>query len=223
MRLFEKIEGAVREIELFIQYGVQESEQQSALLLLQRYKDDVLAMQLMKSFYASLPDPHEEAIGKIFFIHKKDDIFLMGISTARHGYLYLATDQKALLLGEFGQDMIEPEAFTFFGYLSAQDFFEKYPAFMGCEEYEPVGAAGSKFCPVCSAAEGEYHLLGCPVEICPWCDGQLSRCACRFAQLGVDVLEDEKELEELESLLKEKGRIPYAKEQRPSYPLDIDE
>lgn len=94
---------------------------------------------------------------------------------------------------------------------------------MGCEEYEPVNATGSKFCPVCSAAEGEYHLLGCPVEICPWCDGQLSRCSCRFAQLGVDMLEDEKELEELERLLKEKGRIPYAREQRPSYPLDIDE
>lgn len=223
MRLSEKIEGVVKEIELFIQYGVQESEQQSALVLLQRYKNDVLALQLMKSFYTSLPDPHEEAIGKIFFIHKKDDIFLMGLSTARHGYLYLATDQKALLLGEYAQEILEPEAFTFFGYLDAQDFFEKYPTFMGCEEYEPVSAPGSRYCPVCSAAAGECHLLGCPVEICPWCDGQLSRCGCRFEQLGVDVLEDEKELEELERLLEEKGRIPYAKEQCPSYPSDADE
>jgi hypothetical protein len=73
------------------------------------------------------------------------------------------------------------------------------------------------------AAVGEYHLLGCPVEICPWCDGQLSRCGCRFEQLGVDVLEDEEDLEELERILEEKGRIPYSEEQYPSYPSAMDE
>jgi len=223
MRLSEKREGIVREIELFIQYGVGESEQQSALALLQRYQNDALALQLMKSFYTSLPDPHEEAIGRIVFINQKDDIFLMGLSTARHAYLYLATDQKALLFGQYGQEICDPEIFTLFGYVDAQDFFEKYPTFIDCEEYEPVSASGSRFCPVCLAAVGEYHLLGCPVEICPWCDGQLSRCGCRFEQLGVDALEDEEELEELERVLEEKGRIPYAKEQRPSYPSAMDE
>ncbi len=223
MRLSEKIEKVVREIELFIQYGVQESEQQGAIALLQRYKNDTLALQLMKSFYTSLPETHEEAIGRIAFIHKKDDIFLLGISTARHDYLYLATDQKALLLGEYGQEISDPEVFTFFGYLDAHDFFEKCPVFMSSEEYEPVSAPGSRFCPVCLSAVGECHLLGCPVEVCPWCDGQLSRCGCRFEQLGVDVLEDEEELEELERILEEKGRIPYAKEQRPSYPSATDE
>jgi hypothetical protein len=223
MRLSEKTEEVVKEIELFIQYGVQECEQRSAIALLQRYKNDAIALQLMRSFYTSLPEIHEEAIGRIFFINKKDDIFLLGLSTAKHGYLYLATDQKALLLGEYGQEVYEPEIFTLFGYLDAQDFFEKYPTFIGCEEYEPVSASNSRFCPVCMAAVGEYHLLGCPVEICPWCDGQLSRCGCRFEQLGVDELVDEEDLEELERILEEKGRIPYSKEQCPSYPSAMDE
>jgi hypothetical protein len=70
---------------------------------------------------------------------------------------------------------------------------------------------------------GDYHILGCPVEVCPWCEGQLSRCGCRFEQLGLEALEDEEELEELERLLEEKGRVPYAAWQCPSYPSDKDE
>ena len=223
MQLSEKTEEVVKEIELFIQYGVQEHEQHGAIALLQRYKNDAIALQLMKSFYTSLPEIHEEAIGRIVFINKKDDIFLLGLSTARHVYLYLATEQKALLLGENGQEFSEPEIFTLFGYLDAQDIFEKYPTFISCEEYEPVSASGSRFCPACMAAVGEYHLLGCPVEICPWCDGQLSRCGCRFEQLGADVLEDEEDLEKLERILEEKGRIPYSEKQYPSYPSAMDE
>lgn len=223
MQLSEKIEGIVKEIEIFIQYGVQESEQQLALGLLHRYKNDALALQLMKAFYTSLPETHEEAMNRIALIHKKDDIFLLGVNTARHSYLYLATDQKAILVGEYGMDIAEPETLAFFGYPDAKDFLEKHPTPMTCEEYEPVNASGSRFCPVCSAAEGEYHLLGCPVEVCPWCDGQFSRCRCRFEQLNVDVLEEEDDLQELEKILQQKGRTPYDRSQRPSYPSERDE
>ena len=223
MPLSEKIEKIVKEVELFIQYGVQESEQQDALEFLQRYRDDDLALQLMRAFYSSLPEPHEEAIVRIALIQKKDDIFLLGLSTARLSYLYLATDQKAVFLGEYGKEIVEPEMLTLFGYPDAKDFVEKYPELMACEEYEPARSSRTKFCPVCSTAVGEHHLLGCPVEVCPWCDGQFSRCGCRFEQLGLDVLEDEDELEELERILQEKGRIPYAPGQCPSYPSAADE
>lgn len=223
MDLSEKIEGIVREIELFIHYGVQASEQQDALAFLQRYKNDALALQLMRCFYTSLPETHEEAMCRIVFMEKKDDIFLLGVGTAEHSYLYLATDQRALLLGEYGQDITEPEALACFGYADIDIFLTQYPSLMVCEEYEPVSASGSNFCPVCSAAVGECHLLGCPVEVCPWCDGQFSRCGCRFEKLGVDALEDEDELDELERILEEKGRVPYGRGQSPSYPSDRDE
>lgn len=223
MEFSEKPAGIVREIELFIQYGVQEGEQQTAFDLLQRYKNDTLALQLMRSFYTSLPETHEEAIVRIVFMEKKDDIFLLGLTTASRSYLYLATDQKALLLGEYGEGIAEPEALACFGYPDLKGFFDRYPSLAACEGYEPVSSVGSGFCPVCSATVGEVHLLGCPVEVCPWCDGQLSRCGCRFEKLGVDLLEDDEELEELERILEEKGRIPYSREQCPSYPSDRDE
>lgn len=223
MQPLEKNEELVRELELFIRYGVMESEHQNALSLLHRYHDDALALQLMRAFYTSLPEPHEEAVRRIAFIEKKDDVFLLGLSTARHGYLYLATDQKALLVGEYGKELLEPEALVLFGYPDFGGFFKKYPDIVLCSEYKPLPAAGLEFCPVCSAATGEYHLLGCPVEVCPWCEGQFSRCNCRFEQLGIEVLGDEEELEELERLLEEKGRIPYAAWQCPSYPSDTGE
>lgn len=223
MELSEKIEKIVNEVEIFIQYGVQESERQDALDFLQRYKDDALALQLMRTFYSSLPETHEEAITRISLIQKKDDIFLLGLSTARHSYLYLATEQKALFLGEFGYEIVEPEALALFGYPDTKEFFEKYPVLINCDEYEPVDVTGAMSCPVCSAAVGAYHLLGCPVEVCPWCDGQFSRCGCRFEKLGVEILEDDEALERLEMILQEKGRIPYTREQCPSYPSGTDE
>lgn len=223
MQPLEKNEELVRELELFIRYGVMESERQGALLLLQRYTNDALALQLMRAFYTSLPETHEEAINRIAFIEKKNDIFLLGLSTARHGYLYLATDRKALLLGEYGKELLEPEALVLFGYPDFDEFLKRYPDIGLCAEYKPVQVAASESCPVCSAATGEYHLLGCPVEVCPWCEGQFSRCNCRFERLGVEVLSDEEELEEVERLLEEKGRIPYAAWQCPSYPSDTDE
>ncbi len=223
MRRSEQNEKLVGEIELFIRYGVKETEQQDARQLLQRYKDDVLALQLMRAFYSSLPETHEEAIHRIVFIEKKNDIFLLGLRTARHGYLYLATDQKALLLGEYGEELLEPEVLSLFGYPDFKELLQKYPDIARCAEYEPAPGAVPEFCPVCLAATGEYHLLGCPVEVCPWCEGQLNRCDCRFEQLGVEALTDEEELEALERLLEEKGRIPYAPWQCPSYPSETSE
>jgi len=223
MQRSEKNEKLAGEIELFIHYGVKDAEREDARLLLQRYKKDVLVLQLMRGFYSSLPETHEEAIRRIALIEKKNDIFLLGVSTARHGYLYLATDQKALLLGEYGEELLEPEALVLFGYPDVMDFLKKYPDIALCKEYESTPGAASQFCPVCLAATGGYHLLGCPVEVCPWCEGQLNRCDCRFEQLGVESLTDEEDLEELERLLEEKGRIPYAPWQCPSYPSETSE
>jgi len=223
MQVSVKIEQTLNEVELFIEYGVRESERSVALELLQCYRDDALALHLMRAFYSSLPESHEEAMVRIALIQKKEGISLLAIIATSHSYLYLATDQKAVLLGEYGKEIVEPQMLALFGYPDAKAFFERYPDLRGCEEYEPARASSARFCPVCSAAVGEQHLLGCPVEVCPWCDGQFSRCGCRFEQLGLDALEDEEELEELERILQEKGRILYTPGQCPSYPSAADE
>ncbi|MEN8257792.1 MAG: hypothetical protein ABFS09_08020, partial [Thermodesulfobacteriota bacterium] len=72
--------------------------------------------------------------------------------------------------------------------------------------------------------EGELHEFGCPVEVCPWCDGQLTSCDCRFKQLGVSEISAERQLDQFQQLAKKKGRIPFdAASQRPAYPTAGDE
>src|SRR3954447_17239662 len=34
-------------------------------------------------------------------------------------------------------------------------------------------------CPDCGAGPGEFHELGCDIEQCPYCGGQLISCDCR--------------------------------------------
>lgn len=42
-------------------------------------------------------------------------------------------------------------------------------------------------CHDCGVKEGEIHDLGCDMERCPFCGGQLISCDCRYKLLNVDV------------------------------------
>jgi hypothetical protein len=39
-------------------------------------------------------------------------------------------------------------------------------------------------CPDCDAEPGAFHVLGCDVEQCPYCGGQLISCDCRAQEHG---------------------------------------
>ncbi len=220
-------QALLAEIDLFIEYVVRVDEQQQARDLVRRYRENEPALHTMRAFYSSLPDPHEEAIVRLVFLRQKETITLLGVETARHGYFYAASEESAVFLGECGCDDCDPEAVAFFACPDQQAFWEQYQDFSGCADYQPLPAVTTSKCPVCAVAVGEYHLFGCLVEVCPWCAGQFSRCGCRFEQLGVEDLEDEEMLAELERIVAEKGRIPYAREQGPSYlsdrPADEDD
>ncbi len=73
-------------------------------------------------------------------------------------------------------------------------------------------------CHDCGAQEGEYHSLGCDMERCPFCGRQLISCDCVYTLLNIDVSEGtwayengltDKQEEEWEQLLEDKGRIPW--------------
>lgn len=76
----------------------------------------------------------------------------------------------------------------------------------------------AKTCHDCGCQEGDLHGLGCDMESCPFCGGQLISCDCVYDQLGIDAgpgtwafehgLTEEQEKQWL-ALLEKKGRIPY--------------
>jgi hypothetical protein len=75
-----------------------------------------------------------------------------------------------------------------------------------------------KRCHDCNREEGEIHSLGCDMESCPWCGGQLISCHCVYEKLNIDCSPGTwayengitKEQETVwEELLEKEGRIPY--------------
>ncbi|MFN2355252.1 MAG: hypothetical protein ABR512_12085 [Desulfopila sp.] len=204
------------DIEIFIEFSVADDEQQAALATLENYRDNSLALQVMRDFYARLPELRQEAILKIFTIVSRQAIYLVGVDTQNYQYLYFHNGEELLYLGEKKDGIGDTEVLHFFGYSDENEFLQAVDE--RSHGYVEPGGRPQTFCPVCTVAEGETHLLGCPVEVCPWCDGQLNMCNCRFEKLGVEEMTDNAEIDRLEVLLEEKGRIPFAADHAPAYP-----
>lgn len=217
MSLENKTHQLIEEIKLFIQYSVPENDIQSAVALVDRYRNNAFVMRLFREYYHCLPEAREEAVVRIARLIDRQGVHLFVISTVNFSYLYVVSADHVLLLGEYRKE-VDNQVLSFFGFQSQEEFLKICPLIEELEEYASTEMAEKEICPVCGVPEDEYHLLGCSVEICPWCDGQLSNCNCRFEQLGIDDIENEAQLEKFNDLLTARGRIPYQKTQAPAYP-----
>lgn len=217
MPLENKTGQLIEEIKLFIQYSVPENDLLSATELIDRYKKNAFVIRLFREYYSNLPEAREEAIVKIVRLIDHQGVHLFIVWTASFAYLYAVSVDHVLFLGEYQQE-VDTEVLSFFGLESQEEFLQVCLSAKELEESTATGTAAAAFCPVCGVPEGENHLLGCTVEICPWCEGQLSYCNCRFEQLNTDAIEDEQQLERLLDMLTAKGRIPYKKSQDPAFP-----
>lgn len=206
-----------KEIELFIQYGVVEDMQARGVEVVDRYRLDPVALRLLHEFYRSLPEAREEPVVRVVQIDSRQGVLLLGVLTVSYEYLYLVTETEMIFLGERGQE-VEDDVLEFFGYADNAELSKACRSLLKLEEYSSQGCASRVNCPVCSVVEGEFHQLGCPVEVCPWCGGQMNRCNCRFDQLGVERIGSEEEVGRFRQLLVAKGRIRFAREQAPAYP-----
>lgn len=214
---FEKVKT-----EVLIQYVVSESELPKALDVLRKFKFHSVATGVLRNYYAALPYAREEMACDLRVVAERQNTYLFALKTTDNQYLYLGTDTDVLYIGAYQQGISDPEILSFFGFKDAKKFKESVPS--SFEELQPLQDERNRIvCVACGVAEGEIHILGCPVEQCPWCDGQLSRCNCRFDHLGVDEIDDLTLLEGFEELLERKGRIPFKKDQGPSFPIAGDD
>lgn len=203
------------EIALFINYTVRPEEIAEANGFLRSRANDPQALLLIDEYYTNLLEVNDEALIAIKPLRERRGLGLFVLQTASRRYLAISDGEQARILGEYQIEDLPSELLTHFGFKDNAAFQAECPDAAKLSDLRAFTSRGH--CPLCGVAEGEAHLLGCPVEICPWCDGQLISCACRFQQLGNEDI-DEEQLRLFEDLLEAKGRIPYSREQAPSYP-----
>ena len=211
-----------KEIELLVQYATPRSRLQEAMEFVQKFAGDGIVLNLLHHFYSNLPEAVDDGIYKLRLLAHRQGTFLLCATSFSSDYLYIATPVNAIYVGRMAEGIHDEEMLEFFGFKSRQAFLEQTSDPSKLEEYVPADQ-DEKLCLFCRVSTGEFHTLGCPVEICPWCSGQLTHCNCRFVELGVEHLADEADIERLHERLEEAGRVPFKPEQQPGYPTMGDE
>lgn len=205
-------------IHTLMQHAAPDDEMDAALDLLLLFGEDRTALMVLEEFYSCLPEAEQDWIRELRTVGRQQGVFLLAAVASAGTYLYLVSGEGIEFSGSLADGWLDQDLLGFFGFESAAAFKQAAEHLSDLPEYQPL-QMDPHLCPACQSATGELHELGCPVEICPWCGGQLIHCDCRFEQLGLDEL-DERELLRFEELLAEQGRIAYAPEQRPSFADD---
>jgi len=218
----ESLSDLRRELDLLMQYGAPAEERAALAAVVNRYAADIIALKVFQCFYSFLPEAQDDGIIELRRIANRCGVFLLNAKTLVGDYLYLADREKAEFLGPLREGIWDQEVLEFFGWRDREEFLKATADPNGLPTHLAVNEAAN-LCPVCATANGELHTPGCPVEICPWCGGQLIHCPCRFDKIGRQELSQESHLDEFLELLEKKGRIAFdALEQRPAYKLDSD-
>ena len=199
-----------------MEYAVPEERMSEAMDLLDIYREDKIALDLLHEFYSFLPDAPNDWVREIRTVNRRQGVFLLSTLTEEKEYLYLVSSEGVEFQGNLAEGLWDRDLLDFFGYEDRENFLKLCESAGEFTIYEPIGS-DENICPACHTGTGELHELGCPVELCPWCGGQLVYCSCRFDMLEVESLSSEEDLVRLEEILNEQGRIPYSPEQRPSF------
>jgi hypothetical protein len=205
-----------RQIRTLVQYAAPEEHVETALDLLLIFRDDRVALMVLQEFYSYLPEAEDDWIRELRLVGRKAGVFLLAAVTPRDAYLYLVSHDGIEFHGSLNEGYLDKKLLDFFDFASTEIFEEAAGNIENFSVCQPL-QGDEDVCPACHTTTGEAHELGCPVEVCPWCGGQLIGCHCRFEQLDLEEIAGEQELVRFEELLEEKGRIVYAPEQRPSF------
>ena len=212
-----------KDIQFLMKYAVPKDQVETAESLMKKYETDIIALNLLHSFYIHLPEGRDDSVQGLRLLTRRQGVFLICVSTGNGmHYLYVVNNEAAHIIGTMAEGIIDRELLDFFGYTDNREVLALTREPEKLKEYLPV-TADANLCPSCQVAEGEFHTLGCPVEICPWCNGQLTYCNCRFTRLNTDAMDKVSQIEKLLELLEEQGRIAFKKDHGPGYPTMDDE
>ena len=208
------------DIQFLMKYAVPEDQVDAAETILEKYAADIIALNLLHSFYVNLPEGKDDSVKTLRLLTRRQGVFLLCVSTGNGlNYLYLVNREAAHIIGTLSEGIIDRELLDFLGYADNKEVLSLTEKPEQLQEYESY-AVDTNICPSCHVAVGEFHTLGCPVEICPWCSGQLTYCNCRFTRLDIDTMDKVSQIEKLLELLEEAGRIAFKKEHSPGYLSD---
>jgi len=210
------------DISLLVKYVVDQQEYAAALAVIERFSGHPAALNVFRNYYAEVPEGREEMACDLRVVAEKQGTFLFALKSTAHRYLYFGSAEKVHYIGDYQSGISDEDILLYFGFQDAAAFSKKIATPLDQLPSLQERAAAS-VCVVCGVAAGEVHIFGCPVEQCPWCDGQLNRCNCRFDQLGVEELADDELLDRFEEILNDKGRIAFKPEQSPAYPTAGDD
>ncbi|MBL0379815.1 MAG: hypothetical protein N839_0013580 [Desulfofustis sp. PB-SRB1] len=204
--------------EVLIRYALADHLTAAAIAVVNRFSTHKAATRVLRHYYRDVPEGREEMVEDLRIVAQHQGLYLFAVKATHHNYLYVGSGDDTMLVGEYEQGLADHEILNHFGYRSGDEFLTSLPKRVADLTSLPDPDTAQITCVACGVMVGELHLFGCPVELCPWCGGQLSQCNCRFDQLGVDVIEDEQTLDRLEIILNRVGRIAFSPEQNPSYP-----
>ncbi len=207
------------QIRKLMEYAVPDQYIEAAKDLLLTFRDDTLALSLFHEFYSYLPEAQDDWIKEIRVVGRSQGVFLLAAVTPTDAYLYLLSSEGVEFHGSLSGGYLDRQLLEYFTLPEAEDYKKLAEDVTNFPLYNPI-QVDEDLCPACHAATGEEHELGCPVEICPWCGGQLIHCSCRFDKLGLDALDNDEDLARFEKILEQQGRIVYSPEQRPSFADD---
>lgn len=168
-----------------MQYAAPDARLDAALDLLVVYRNDRIGLRALEEFYSYLPDAEDDWVKELRLVGRRQGVFLLAAVTGRDSYLYLVSSEGIEFHGSLAEGYLDVQLLDFFGFSDKNSFQEAAQDPENFPLYQPV-QVDEDVCPACHAAIGEFHELGCPVELCPWCGGQLVHCSCRFEQLGVE-------------------------------------
>ena len=189
------------DIQFLMKYAVPEAQVDSAEALLEKYDSDIIALNLLHSFYVHLPEGNDDSVKMLRLLTRRQGIFILCVSTGNDfHYLYLVNNEAAHIICTLAEGIADKQLLDLLGYKNNEEVLALIEKPEKLQEYEPY-SPDSNLCPSCYASEGEFHTLGCPVEICPWCNGQLTYCNCRFAKLDTDTMDKVAQIEKLQELV----------------------